>query len=141
LADWSTRSGTEHDIDAVLALWSSAGAAPGATDTRAALEGLLLRDPAGLLLAECEGALTGSLIAVWDGWRGNMYRLTVRGERRREGIATALVQEGERRLQRRGASRLSAIVSSDDPVAPRFWRAAGYEQQAERTRFVRLLER
>jgi ribosomal protein S18 acetylase RimI-like enzyme len=140
LADWSTRSGSEHDIAAVLALWSSAGPARGATDTRAALEHLLRRDPAGLLLAECEGTPIGSLIAVWDGWRGNLYRLTVRRERRREGIATALLREGERRLQRLGASRLSAIVSADDHLAREFWRAAGYQQQAQRTRFVRQLE-
>jgi ribosomal protein S18 acetylase RimI-like enzyme len=139
VADWSTRSGTEHDIAAVLALWAAAGGAPGATDTRAALEALVRHDPAALLIAECEGALVGSLIAVWDGWRGNMYRLAVSAERRREGIATALLREGERRLQQRGASRVSAIVAAEEPVARRFWRAAGYRQHAGRARFVREL--
>jgi ribosomal protein S18 acetylase RimI-like enzyme len=123
----------------VLALWRAAGGPPSVTDTRAALGELLRRDPDALVLADSEGAAIGSLIAVWDGWRGNFYRLAVSPERRREGIASALLREGERRLHRVGASRLAAVVADDDPVAMEFWRAAGYRRQLDRTRFVREL--
>ena len=44
-------------------------------------------------------ALSGTVIASWDGWRGAMYRLAVLPSLRRRGIAAALVDEGERRLQ------------------------------------------
>jgi ribosomal protein S18 acetylase RimI-like enzyme len=123
----------------VLALWRSAGGPPSVTDTRAALQALLRHDPRALLIADCEGAPIGSLIAVWDGWRGNFYRLAVARERRREGIASALVRQGEQRLLRLGARRLAAVVAADDPAAVEFWRAAGYRQQRDRTRFVREL--
>jgi ribosomal protein S18 acetylase RimI-like enzyme len=106
------------------------------TDTAEALARLLRRDEAGLLLAECEGILVGSLVATWDGWRGNFYRLTVLPERRREGIATALLREGERRLRGLGAARLAAVVADEDAVAMAFWRAAGYRLQGDRARFV-----
>jgi ribosomal protein S18 acetylase RimI-like enzyme len=41
-------------------------------------------------VAEGDGEIVGALIAAWDGWRGNMYRLAVREGHRREGIGLAL---------------------------------------------------
>jgi ribosomal protein S18 acetylase RimI-like enzyme len=140
LADWSTRTATPEDLPAVLALWEDAGGPRSVTDTPEGLAELLARDREGLLLADCAGVPIASLIAVWDGWRGSFYKLAVRPERRREGIATALLREGERRLGARGARRLSAIVAADDPGALGFWRSAGYSRQGERTRFVRRLQ-
>jgi ribosomal protein S18 acetylase RimI-like enzyme len=81
--------------------------------------------------------VVGSLIAAWDGWRGSFYRLAVSPERRREGLATMLLREGERRLCGRGAVRLTAIVAHEDAGAVAFWRAAGYERQQDQARFVR----
>jgi len=78
---------------------------------------------------------------VWDGWRGSFYRLAVHPEHRREGLATELVREGERRLAAHDAERLTAIVAGEDPGAHEFWAAAGYERQADRERFVRELAR
>jgi len=43
----------------------------------------------------------------------------------------------ERRLRERGAIRLTAIVADDEDGAMSFWRAAGYERQEHRARFVR----
>ena len=48
-----------------------------------------------------------------------------------------LLGEGERRLRERGAVRLTAIVADDEEGALGFWRAAGYERQQHRARFVR----
>jgi ribosomal protein S18 acetylase RimI-like enzyme len=123
----------------VLALWHAAGGPESVTDTPEGLARLLRADRDGLLIADCAGRPIASLIATWDGWRGNLYKLAVRPARRREGIATALVREGERRLRARGAARLSAIVADQDPVAVEFRRAAGYRSQPDQARFVRHL--
>jgi ribosomal protein S18 acetylase RimI-like enzyme len=123
----------------VLALWRSAGAVETTTDDAEALHALLGRDPGALLLAEEDGDVVGVLIAGWNGWRGSFYRLAVRPDRRRAGIATRLVRAGEERLAALGARRLDAIVVSDEDDAARFWAAAGYEQQSKRLRFVRNL--
>jgi ribosomal protein S18 acetylase RimI-like enzyme len=131
------RRGARADLDDVLELWARAGAPPSPTDTVESLERLLDHDAGSLLLAHAGGALVGSLIAVWNGWRGSFFRLAVDPSHRRAGIASALVREGERRLRARGALRLDAIVAADDPVAIALWQALGYERQQDRARFVR----
>ncbi|HYM54099.1 MAG TPA: GNAT family N-acetyltransferase [Solirubrobacteraceae bacterium] len=140
MSDLTIRSATEQGIDAVLSLWDTAGGPPSVTDTREGLRRLMATDREALLVAQADGIVAGSLIAAWDGWRGSFYRLAVHPDRRRRGIATALLREGERRLRARGAVRLTAIVADDDPGALGFWEAAGYVRQANRTRFVRLVE-
>jgi ribosomal protein S18 acetylase RimI-like enzyme len=109
------------------------------SDTEEGLARVVAREPDGLLIAESRGELIGTLISVWDGWRGSFYRLAVREDARRRGLATALLREGEQRLRARGAVRLTAIVVDDDPGAIELWRSAGYEQQVDRVRFIRHL--
>lgn len=138
MSDWTIRPAGEQDIESVFSLWSAAGSAETVTDTREGVLGLLDADPEALLIMESDGGeIVGSLIAAWDGWRGSFYRLAVHPDRRREGLATALLREGERRLQARGAARFTAIVTDDDPDAMAFWAATGYKQQESRARFVR----
>ncbi|HEV3323710.1 MAG TPA: GNAT family N-acetyltransferase [Solirubrobacteraceae bacterium] len=134
---WAMRSAAEEDIAAVLDLWVAAGSVPSVSDSPEGLARLLATDPQALLVAELDGVLVGSLIAAWDGWRGSFYRLAVSPEHRRRGLATMLLREGERRLRKRGAVRLTAIVVDDEAGAMGFWRAAGYERQQHRARFVR----
>lgn len=78
-----------------------------------------------------------SLIAASDGWRGNMYRLTVDPARRRRGLARALVREGERRLRESGTARITALVAHDDTAARDFWTSVGYGDDRAIGRFVR----
>jgi ribosomal protein S18 acetylase RimI-like enzyme len=129
------RTATPHDITAVLALWAAARSEHAETpDTREALERLLGADPQALLIA---GEVDGALIAAFDGWRGNMYRLAVKPAKRREGIARALVEDGEARLRARGAPKVTALVGRGDRQAEALWRAAGYQDDASIGRWVR----
>lgn len=135
------RNGTEADVPAVLALWRCAESPPTATDTQPALSGLLKRDPGALLLAAAGAEVVATLIVGWDGWRGSFYRLAVHPQRRRQGLATALVRAGEQRLAGMGAVRLTAIVADDERPAFELWESLGYERQPDRSRFVRVLDR
>lgn len=136
LPDFMIRGASEEDIDAVLRLWESAGSKPTVTDSRGGLQRLLATDKDALLLAESKGIVIGSLIAAWDGWRGSFYRLAVHPERRRQGIATTLLREGEQHLRSLGAVRLTAIVADNEPEAMGLWGAVGYARQENRARFV-----
>jgi ribosomal protein S18 acetylase RimI-like enzyme len=86
-----------------------------------------------------DGEIRGALIAAFDGWRGNMYRLAVRPDRRREGIAKRLVEHGEARLKALGAPKVTALVGRGDRQAEALWRAAGYRDDTSIGRWVRSL--
>ena len=118
----------EDDLAAVLALWADARSEHASTaDRRADVERLLAEFPGALLVAEDErSTVVGAVIAAWDGWRGNIYRLAVDPSRRREGIGRALVDAAEQRLRGRGCRRVTALVADSDDVAGPFWDAAGY---------------
>ncbi len=128
------------DAPAVLELWAQARSGHASTPDRLdEVERLITDSPAALLVAEQKGEIVGALIAAWDGWRGNMYRLAVRDGYRREGIGLALTRAGEEHLRQFGARRVTALVAFDDEVAGRFWESAGYPQDREIGRRVRNL--
>ena len=129
------------DVPAVLGLWAAARSGHASTADRAEDVERLIADssPAALLVAEREGEVVGALIAAWDGWRGNMYRLAVREGRRRAGVGLALVRAGEDYLRGRGTRRVTALVAFDDEAAGAFWDSAGYPRDREIGRRVRNL--
>jgi ribosomal protein S18 acetylase RimI-like enzyme len=134
------REARESDIRAVLELWAAARSVHAQTaDTPEVLERLLADRPGSLLVAELKGGVIGALIATWDGWRGNLYRLAVLEEHRRRGVALLLVREGERRLVARGARRISVLAGREDAMAAGLWAAAGYDRDPEIGRFVKNL--
>ena len=128
-----------RDAADVLALWRRSRDPQARGDEAASLCRLMERDPDALLVAEVEGRAVGSLIAAWDGWRGNMYRLTVDPEHRGRGIALELVKAGEEHLRARGARRISALVWKEDRLAVGLWLRAGYAHEEGTGRFVKTL--
>lgn len=134
------RRARNDDLTGVLSLWQEAGVTPpSVTDS---VEGLkrVLREPAALLLvAMVKGQIVGSVIGGWDGWRGNIYRLAVAPEYRRQGIARRLVWAMSNALFDRGARRLSALVEDEHPWAIDFWnslRELGYVRDPKFVRYI-----
>ena len=122
------REACTADIDAVLQLWKRAGAHPSATDTANDLGRVIDAHHAAVLIAvDADGTIVGSLIATFDGWRGNVYRMVVDSSVRRRGIARRLEAEGELFLRDAGAVRLSALVEGDHPIAQAFWESVGFQ--------------
>ncbi|HEV2917756.1 MAG TPA: GNAT family N-acetyltransferase [Actinomycetota bacterium] len=144
------RPARRWEIPAVLALWREADAVPSISDDPASLRRLLDTSQDALLVAETAGGpepgdpgaggrLVGTIVAGWDGWRGNLYRQAVLPTERRRGIALRLVAEAERRLTAKGAVRFSALVMSEHDPAVALWLAAGYAHDLRVGRFVRSL--
>jgi ribosomal protein S18 acetylase RimI-like enzyme len=129
------RPAVPADIAEVLNLWRES-AAPTSTDTAAALTGLLQRDAGALIVAGPAGAIVGSVIAGWDGWRGSIYRLAVAPTHRRRGIGRMLLHAAEERLVALGARRLHAIVVETDAHAVDFWQATAWEHQPQQRRYT-----
>jgi len=127
------------EIAGVLELWRKSRNGVGRTDDPLSLRHRRERDQGALLVAEVDSRIVGSLIAAWDGWRGNMYRLTVHPGYRRRGVARRLIAKGEERLRAAGAKRISALVWTADEAAVSAWLSAGYEQDEGTGRFVKTV--
>jgi ribosomal protein S18 acetylase RimI-like enzyme len=137
------RAAVPADLPAVLELWQSADVKPSPTDDLAALAALVAHDPEALLVVDDAGLIAGSLVAGFDGWRGNLYRLAVRPSHRRRGLGRALLLEAAERLRARGARRVSALVLRDDVQAVGFWsslQAEGLRLDSSKTRWILNLE-
>ena len=136
----SIRPAHVEDVDAVLALWRQARSAAASTsDDPESVSRLVERAPGALLVAERQGRVVGALVAAWDGWRGNMYRLAVLPPYRRRGVARELVAAGHEHLRAKGARRVTALVAHDEEDATALWRSAGYRFDDQMARFVRNL--
>lgn len=111
------------DYEAVVAVWEAAG-----IDIvgRGELEAKLTRDPELFLVAESGGRTAGVVMGTYDGRRGWIFRLAVDRSHRRQGIATRLVAELERRLQALGCPRINLLVLPDNEAGLRFWQNLGY---------------
>ena len=125
-----------EEAEALLTLWQAAGTSPSVTDTIADIR-VAIESSAAVLVAEADHRIVGSLIAAFDGWRGNMYRIAVHPDYRRRGIGQALVREGERYLAERGVKRITALVEEKYPWAVTFWSAVGYQIEPGIVRFFR----
>jgi ribosomal protein S18 acetylase RimI-like enzyme len=129
------RSATPADAEAVLGLWQAADAVPSATDDP---ENVRRAAERGILLVAYDGdRVVGTLVAAFDGWRGNMYRLAVDPGVRRRGVARALVAEGERRLVEQGCRRITALVVTAEDHATGFWADVDYDADGRITRYVK----
>jgi ribosomal protein S18 acetylase RimI-like enzyme len=136
----SVRVAEAADVPKVLELWHEARSPLARTeDTQEALERLRSHTEDALLVAELEGELVGALVAAWDGWRGNMYRLAVAPRHRRLGIGLRLVEAAHDMLRKKGARRVTVLVGHDEAAAVALWEAAGYEHDELMARFVRNL--
>jgi ribosomal protein S18 acetylase RimI-like enzyme len=119
---YTVRAARPADAPAILDLWERARSTHATIPDRIEhVQRLLAQAPGSLFVADAGGAFLGTLIAAWDGWRGNTYRLVVLREHRRRGIGLALVRAGEEHLRWHGAYRITALVAHEDEIASAFW--------------------
>jgi ribosomal protein S18 acetylase RimI-like enzyme len=133
------RRATPSDAEAILALWRASEATESVTDRLDDVRRVSTLERAAFILAVNDGDIVGSIIATFDGWRGNLYRLATHPDHRRRGIARALVGEAENALRTWGARRVTALVEKDHPWAVGFWQAVGYAVDERIARHVRDL--
>lgn len=63
---------------------------------------------------------------AYDGHRGWLYTVAVKPDRRRQGVATALVRHAEQALAKLGCVKLNLQVRGRDDGARAFYESLGY---------------
>jgi len=87
----------------------------------------LSRDPGLFLVARsADRSIVGTVMGGWDGRRAYVYHLAVAPERRREGIAGALMDELEARFHRLGALKVKLQILDDNEASKAFFADRGY---------------
>jgi ribosomal protein S18 acetylase RimI-like enzyme len=115
------------DYAVVHVLWQRAGIEVRPSERPDATLLKLTRDPGLLLVARtADGSVVGTVTGGWDGRRAYVYRLAVAPERRREGIADALMDELERRFRALGAPKAKLQILVDNKASKSFFAHRGY---------------
>lgn len=128
------------DVDDILEFWRQAAEDTDRPAHRSeAVEALIARDPAALLLAVQEEAILGCVIVGWDGWRAHLYRVAVHPSHRRRGLASWLLTAAEQQLREHGAIRIDAMVIDSNDAGHAIWSAGGYTRQESWSRWVKPL--
>jgi ribosomal protein S18 acetylase RimI-like enzyme len=92
----------------------------------------LTRDPGLFLVARSEdGRVVGTVMGGWDGRRAYVYHLAVAPEKRRHGIADALMDELESRFRALGALKAKLQILADNEASRRFFAHRGYQLEAD----------
>ncbi|MFN3308636.1 MAG: GNAT family acetyltransferase [Anaerolineales bacterium] len=119
-----------QDFEAVLELWRNAGEGIhlGQSDTYDEIAKKLARDPQLTLVAEKEGRIVGAVMGGFDGRRGLVYHLATYPSQRKQGIASALMDELEKRLREIGCRRVYLLVTPENTTAQRFYEKRGWQR-------------
>lgn len=128
--DYSIRTITIEDYDAIFALWNSTEQSRRAMnpvdDTREGIYRYLRRNPTTCFAAIQGETIIGVILAGHDGRRGMIHHLCVHPDHRRMGIAAKLVSFAEEALQKEGIQKVFGLVFVDNEAANGFWEQQGY---------------
>jgi ribosomal protein S18 acetylase RimI-like enzyme len=116
------------DLPAALALWRvTEGMGLGESDTPERLAAFLERNPGLSAVATLDdGVLVGAVLCGDDGRRGYLHHLAVARERRKQGIAKALLAHCFGQLAAREIEKCNIFLLADNTEGERFWHREGW---------------
>lgn len=116
-----------RDRRAVIALWDEVFADdPPRNDPPAVIQRKLRVQRELFLVGEVGGAVVGTVIGGYDGYRGWIYHLAVDPANRRQGYGSDLVRAAEARMRARGCIKVNLQVRARNAGVVRFYEALGY---------------
>ena len=127
-ACYKVRPMTVADIPAALALWRvTEGMGLGDSDRPERLAAFLDRNPGLSAVAEDgNGTLIGAVLCGDDGRRGYLHHLAVMRERRRLGVARALLAHCFAGLAAHEIEKCNIFLLTSNVEGERFWRREGW---------------
>ena len=98
------------------------------TDTQERLAEKVKRDPGSIMVATLDQEVIGTVSIMEDGRMAFIFRLGVKGEHRRQGIGTKLMEEAERLLRNRDHEKIHILVKEEDEELQGYYDRHGYKE-------------
>ena len=130
-SEWSIRERQSNNVPDILQLWRDADDTVSVTDTPDDIRCVLDSPAAMLNVALIEERITG----IFDGWRGDIYKMAVHRYYRRQGIASGLLDSVGDFFDSGGAKRITALVESEPPLGCGFLGVPGYQYHQSMARY------
>lgn len=116
------------DYDSVVDVWKQAGLryGPKGRDSREAIGRQLSKQGRLMLVAEEAGRITGVVIGSHDYRKGWINRVAVLPERRRTGVAKALVRRIEKEFDKMNLPVFCSLIYADNTASRALFDSLGY---------------
>lgn len=133
------RSFTSDDLEATVELWRRSNLLNPNNDPRRDIERKLVDSPWGFFLMVDNDEIIGSIMVGYDGHRGWVNYIACHPDRRREGVATALMMRGREVLLERGCPKINLQVRHGNLAANKFYESIGYTEDRVQSYGLRLV--
>jgi [ribosomal protein S18]-alanine N-acetyltransferase len=121
----SLRPYTPQDFETLFAI-DQACYEPAIAYSRRELRNYLRFPGADCVIAEADSRIIGFCLTAHENDWGYIITMDVLAEHRRQGVATALLTEAERRLAGQGVREVALETATDNETAIAFWQKHGY---------------
>ncbi|MCL6237623.1 MULTISPECIES: GNAT family acetyltransferase [Acinetobacter] len=118
----------ESDLDDVIALWELCDLTRPWNNPEIDIFRKLAQRDQLFLLAVKDDQLIATVMGGYDGHRGWVNYLAVHPHFQRNGVATALIQQLEKRLIALGCPKLQLLIRQDNIDVQNFYEQLGYEE-------------
>jgi N-acetylglutamate synthase len=123
---------TEHELPAVLALWSGTeGVGLNESDEPRQLRAFLNRNPDLSLVARAGHNLVGAVLCGHDGRRGYLHHLAVVPAYRQQGLGRRMVDACLTTLGALGIMKCNIFLYADNELGEQFWRRCGWSKRTD----------
>jgi len=114
------------DMEQVIELWVQSGLVVPWNDPKKDIHRKLKVDPDLFLVGEIDGKVVATVMGGYEGHRGWINYLAVSPSLRRNGYASKLMQEAERRIKDKGCPKINLQVRESNVDTIGFYESIGY---------------
>lgn len=128
IRELSIRNYSPDDYGQVKKLLVDGGLYYEPMDSEERLQEKISKDPNSILVAVESNRLVGTVSLMEDGRMAFIFRLAVDLQHRNKGIGTALMEEAEKELFKRGHEEINILVEEDNTELQEYYERQGYER-------------
>lgn len=122
------RQFSHTDLEDIISLWELCGLTRPWNNPEIDIFRKAEQQDSLFLIATRDDKLVATLMGGYDGHRGWISYLAVHPQYQRQGIATALVQQLEKRLVAKGCPKVQLLIRKDNLDIQSFYDELGYEE-------------